>query len=89
MVKATAASLQVRACTCCKDDGKVCALGDGAAQLCHQDIKFAGIIWAILFGVADDACETLAPPYEPPVCEQRFSYTRRVTDQMTHELSKG
>ena len=89
MVKANAASLQVRACTCYKDNGEVCALGDGAAQLCHQDIKCAGIIWAVLFGVADDACKTLAPPNEPPVCEQRFSYNRRVTDQMTHELSKG
>ena len=61
-VNANAASLQVRACTCCEDNGEVCALGDGAAQLCHQDIKRARIIWATLFGVAYDACKALAPP---------------------------
>ena len=75
-MKEHTACLQVRVCTWCQKDGEICAPAEGAAQLCHQDQKSAGINLVILAGVAYDPCKALEPPDEPPAFEQRFLYSR-------------
>ena len=56
---------------------EICALGEDAAQLCHQGKKCERIDRAVLDGVAPDAYKALEPPNEPSAFGQRFSSPRR------------